>query len=533
MQLGRRLPAPPPLPVEPPGLWTLFAHQARHRPDAVAAVDDGCSLTYAQLHERALARAGALAGAGVAAGDAVAVYLPNGLDWMAAALAADRLGAVLVPVNVRFRAPEIAGLLASLRPKVVVTTDAFLTNPLRERLTSAIESVADEDVALPVVQVVGDGVLPAVSGDALPSRPPRAETDPFVVFWTSGSTGRPKGVVHTRALIGNVWNWVRSIGFGPQDRVLATRPFYYIAGACWNLFGVLATGGCVVVGKLFTDEEMATALIEQGVTIMSGGPAVFEALLARADFVAAAEAGLPVRRTIVGGAPLSRPLFERINAAFPAAPLVQTYGMTELRGYMMSTLPSDDVEVRFATVGGLLPGFEVQLRRPDGSRIETAGEIGQLYVRGEILADYTLDGRHVPAREADGWFATGDLLACRSDGNWVFHSREREIAKVRGESVSLSSVDLALAELPLIARAVTVAIPVEHGDRLEAVVELSAPASEDALLAAARERMAPFRVPARIWIKPPSLPWPTLPSGKISRVLVAESLASAPTWGSE
>jgi acyl-CoA synthetase (AMP-forming)/AMP-acid ligase II len=280
----------------------------------------------------------------------------------------------------------------------------------------------------------------------------------------------------------------------------------------------------VIAGKLFTPAEMAAALATEQVTVMSGSPAVWETLLDSSEFAGVEPSQLHVCRAIVGGAPLSRRLFEAIRARFPAAPLIQTYGMTELRGYMMTTVPEDTEDVRFATVGGLLPGFETELRAGDGARITAPDTPGELYVRGEILQDYTLDGQAVPARGDDGWFATGDLLSCRADGNWVFHTRLREIAKVRGESVSLSSVDLALAELPGVVRAVTVAFPVEHGDRLEAVVEVAQSSTAAEILAAARDHMAPFRVPARIWIKSPTRPWPTLPSGKISRSMVAEQL---------
>ncbi len=522
----RVLSAPPP--PAAPTLPALFEYQRDRRPDAPAIVDDGRTWTYDELGQRARAWAGALAAAGVRPGDTVALLCPNGVDWATGALAAVWLGAVLAPVNVRFRVPEIADLLSSLRPRAVITAPMFLTNPLLERLGQAMDEVfaADRSAAPAVFQPADlDHAAAAPAGAAAVSG-----IGPLVVFWTSGSTGRPKGVLHGSSLIGNVWNWVSLIGYGPSDRVLATRPFYYIAGACWNLFGVLATGGCVIAGKLFTPAEMATALAAEQVTVMSGSPAVWEALLDSPEFAAVEPGRLHVRRAIVGGAPLSRRLFETIRARFPAAPLVQTYGMTELRGYMMTTVPEDTEDVRFGTVGGLLPGFETELRAADGARITAPDTPGELYVRGEILQDYTLDGQAVPARGDDGWFATGDQLSCRGDGNWVFHTRLREIAKVRGESVSLSSVDLALAELPDVVRAVTVAFPVEHGDRLEAVVEVAQSSTAAEILAAARDHMAPFRVPARIWIKSPAQPWPTLPSGKISRSMVAQQLiATEPT----
>jgi len=519
-------PPPPPAAMTLP---SLFEYQRELRPDATAVVDDGRAWTYDQLGERGRAWAGALAAVGVRPGDVVAVFLPNGADWAAAALAAAWLGAVLAPVNVRFRVPEIASLLGSLRPRAVITASAFLTNPLLERLHQAIGAVfSAERSGVPAILLAAD----------LDSRAARSagaaavsETDPLVVFWTSGSTGRPKGVLHGSSLIRNVWNWVSLMGYGSADRVLATRPFYYIAGACWNLFGVLATGGCVIAGKLFTPAETAAALVAERVTVMSGGPAVYEALLDSPEFAGVQPGQLHVRRVIVGGAPLSRRLFDSISARFPAAPVVQTYGMTELRGYMLSTVPGDAEDVRFGTVGRLLPGFETELRAADGTRISAPDVPGELYVRGEILQDYTLDGHAVPARGDDGWFATGDMLSCRGDGNWVFHARFREIAKVRGESVSLSSVDLALAELPNVVRAVTVAFPVEHGDRLEAVVEVAQPSTAAEIMAAARDHMAPFRVPARIWIKSPALPWPTLPSGKISRSMVAEQFISTEPIG--
>lgn len=524
-------------------LFGLFQAQVRERPAAVAVVQGDHTWTYAELDHWSAAVAGTMAGAGVREGGRVLVVLPNCVELVVALLASARLGALTVPINVRYRPVELRAMVESLRPDCTVFAESFLTNPIADRLAEATADAGAE--ALGRLRLLVDGTrpwaapFPAQDAD-VPEHAVAAQREdtPLICYWTSGTTGDPKGVVHDQRLVRNVWHWTADVmGYTHEDVLVSTRPFYYISGSCWSMLGSLIHGATLVIAQRFDAEELLDLLAGQGATVMLGGQSLYYTLLDSPLFPRYRDR-FRLRTGFFGGTSVKPDFVATVKEQFGMPSLVQVYGMTELLGFATSTLRTDSDEVATNTVGRPLPGFELSLRALDdtGTVITEADRRGELWVRGNVLAGYLRDGAVTDACDEDGWFATSDVLSRGADGNWTFHSRIRDMVKVRGENVLLSEVDDALDNVPGVRRGVAFGLE-DHGGRdfhVEAMVETdgSRELTADEVVAYCRSHLAPHKVPAAVWFLPPGTDWPATVSGKVQRRELAVIAAGQRATGS-
>lgn len=516
----------------PVTLGALFAASRARFPDHPAVIQGERAWTYAELDTWSATLAHRLRALGVRKGARVGIYLPNSVQWAVAALAAARLGAVILPINLRYRPDELRRLLEGAQPSAVVLSEQFLTNPCADRLEEALPGLSDgrRGAEAPQMLMIDNPrswaePFPEADASAPPIEEDVREQDPLVVFWTSGTTGEPKGVVHAHTALRNVWNWTSMIGYGPDEVVLTVRPYYYIAGSFWSLFGPLLHGAAIVIAQRLSADEMLPLMARHGVTVMLGGPTVYEALLEH-PLLDELRPRLRLRRGSFGGGAPGPGFVRRVKERLGLPTLVQVYGMTELQGFTTSTRPDDPDEVADQTVGRPLPGFEFRLRDEEGRDVPD-GVPGELLARGNTLLGYFLEGTISPGVDADGWFATGDMLVRRPDGNYVFHSRVRDVAKVRGENVALAEIDAVLSTIPGVGRALAIAVPdPREGSLIKAVVSPTpgASLSEEAITAACRARLAPFKVPRSVMLVDPGFDWPATITGKLQRERVRQML---------
>jgi fatty-acyl-CoA synthase len=512
-------------------LSAVALQNARLAPDATAVIDGTRTLTHAQLWAWAATIADELQARGVGPGQRVGLLTPNCAEWIVTVIAAEAIGALTVPLNVRSRPDELRIALDEAKPSLLVLADSFLTNPIADRLEVAL-AVAGDNVPAGFLLIGGNRgwaddfpqARPgATTSDDTRPRIPARESLPLICYWTSGTTGAPKGIAHSNRLLQNVWNWTSMVGYSSGDTLVTTRPFYYISGSCWSLFASLLHRATLVIGSRFTPEEIFGLLVRHGGTIMTGGTALYEQLL-RTDELRQARDQLRLRGGFFGGTVVRSGFVDDIKAAFGLQWLVQTYGMTELQGFASSTSPGDASTVTETTVGTELPSFTFQLRDQEDTVITEPDVPGELWVRGpQLLAGYLRAGRLEQAVDDAGWFRTGDMLSRQQDGRWQFIARLRDVAKVKGENVALPLVDAVLNEAPGVARAITLIYVDEIGsERLEAVVE----PADDTLSAESvreycRQRLAPFKVPSRVTITSPGFEWPLTITGKVARHQVA------------
>ena len=420
------------------------AHLTPHRPALVA--DDAC-FSFAELDAAVDARARALQTRGVAAGDRVALLLPNGRAFVELVHAVPRLGARLVLLNTRLTRAELDF------------------------------QIQDAGVKLVVDQQLADQL--ADPGPPLPTRSFDLDA-PHTIIYTSGTTGRPKGCVLT---FGNHW-WsatgsVLNLGLAPEDRWLAVLPLFHVGGLSILLRGVIY-GIPVVVQPRF-DPASANAAIDDGATIVSVVATMLQRMLeARGDRPYPPH----FRCALLGGGPAPRPLLEL--AAAHGVPVVQTYGLTETASQVVTLAPEDALR-KLGSAGKPLMPTELRIDDPDP---DGAGEI---LVRGPNVTPGYLNQ---PANTHDGWLRTGDLGRLDDEGYLYVLDRRNDLVVSGGENVYPAEVEAALLAHPNVREAgvVGVADP-QWGQRVVAHVVAERPVTPDELSAFLRDRLAGHKLP--------------------------------------
>lgn len=501
---------------------------------------NGSPLSYDALAEEVRRAVAVLQGLGLAVGDRIAICLPNDVGWSVFTYACALLGLCVVPVNLRYRPNELAAVLQGSKACTLVTQARFLTNDFLDRLQTIaggrLGGDEQADIAtLPEMRhiLLIDGTRHAGTVDycarsaaadvtkidlpALAAR--RHGAEPMWMFWTSGSTSAPKGALLPQSAIAIVWQWTLLAGYRPDDRVLTSRPLFYIAGHYWTMLGPMLRGALSVVAAELTSAEMQRLCRQHGVTVLSGNPLMMKNLIEQPDFDR--EAFTRVRLGYFGGSSLTMQEMRVIRDAIGYEVLMQTYGMTELGGFATSTLPDDSIEVAYATCGYPFTGMEFRLLHAETDVDVPDGAVGVLLTRGQPLIDYV----NLPAAERakvftdDGWFRTGDLARFCADGRLEFCGRVKDLIKVGGENVTAIEIETLLMRHPDVVLAVVVGVTDSaRGEVPLAFVELREGATADsvAFLAWCKGCMAPYKVPADLhWVGPGG--WPMTASGKIAK----------------
>jgi O-succinylbenzoic acid--CoA ligase len=288
----------------PLGDW--LAHRAANAPTRAALVVAARTWSYAQLDAEATRMARQLAGVGVRSGDRVAMLLHNGSGAVVLTHAVLRLGATLVPLNVRLSEDELTWQITDSNPRVIIVEarTVSMTNRARHELAELITVSIDAAGA----KILGQATLGACDESDISLRLIHDPNDVLAIIYTSGTTGQPKGAMLT---VGNFW-WsavgsALNIGTQIDDRWLACMPLFHVGGLSIllraSIYGITA-----IVQDGFDADTVNRALDEQGVTIVSVVAVMLQRMLdARCDRPYPSS----LRCVLLGGGPAARPLLER------------------------------------------------------------------------------------------------------------------------------------------------------------------------------------------------------------------------------
>jgi malonyl-CoA/methylmalonyl-CoA synthetase len=451
----------------------------------------GASLSAAALADRSAEAAARLAAAGLGPGDRVVVSADASLDHVVAYVGVLRLGAVALPLNGAYRAPEIRHIVGDAEIAAAVTDDVERGRWISAAAPGAVVTPPDLS-GLPRAESTPHG-LDAVTGD-----------DPALLVYTSGTTGAPKGAVlrHANLLasaeaVTLAWRW------SPDDRLVLALPLFHMHGLGVGLHGTLTAGASAVLLPRFEPAEVL-ARIRTGGTMFFGVPTMWHRLAAAEG----AEALSRLRLGVSGSAPLAPDLHAAV-AARAGRPPLERYGMTET--VMLVSNPYDG-ERRPGSVGFPLPGVDVRL-----------GEGGEIEVRGpNVFAGYWRRPEATAGCFRDGWFRTGDLGAVDPDGYLRIVGRAKELIITGGYNVFPREVEEALLAHPGVVDAAVVGAPDdEWGERVCAFVVAEPGVSDDDLVDWCGTRLAAYKRPRR-WERVDEVPRNAL--GKVVRHALVERL---------
>ena len=422
----------------PPTVPVLLERNRRLHGDRHAVVTGDGAVTHAELDERSRVVAARLLADGVTPGERVALLAENGIDWVVAAVGVMRIGAVLVPLSTLLRGPELTAQIEVADVELVVATRLFKGRALLREAVDAAKAVASVRKVIALDDLVQDG---AVDPDPVASAEAAVDLDDeLVVLFTSGSRGTPKGVIHSHG------SAVRSIVAGltarcivEEDRLYLPMPLFWTGGFSSGLFTMLVAG-CTMLTEAEPEPARTLELLErERATQFRGWPDQAARLAAhpdrdRYDLSALRDASLPAllpaeRRPEPGARPI-------------------LFGMTESFGpYCADRLDRDLPVEKRGSCGHPFPGVEVQVTDPDSGRPVSAGEEGEIWLRGPSILR-GICGRPASAVfTPEGFLRTGDLARIDEDGYLWFAGRLDDMFKVSGATVYPSEVELSLIHI--------------------------------------------------------------------------------------
>ncbi|MEO8202833.1 MAG: AMP-binding protein [Betaproteobacteria bacterium] len=460
-------------------LAQVLAHHAAERPHAEALVTADVRLTYGELDALVRRTAAGLRALGIAKGDHVALLMGNDEKWLVLFYAAASIGAVTVPVNTRFKSAELAYCLAQADCKALFYASRFLNidyaamvAEVRPGLPKLLHALA-VDAGLPQADRGDD----AGEGDAV------GPDDPLLIQFTSGTTAYPKGVVLTHDnMLRNAWAAGSRFGVRPDDRYYNCRPFFHVGGSTLSALASLAFGACLVTLPSFEPGAVLKILESERCTLTSGNDTIFQMLMGHADFD-------PARLCLRGGWAAAGPqTMRRIIEVMGAKEICAAYGLSEASPNVVMSDWRDPEPLRVDGLAKPLDGVEVRIRD------------GEIQVRGwSVMRGYYNNPEQTAnAFTEDGWLRTGDLGSMTEDGRLRMVGRLKDVFRVGGENVAPAEVEEVLLAHPAVQTAQVIGVPdARLGEVACAYVVLrdGMQASEDELVAWARQRSANFRVP--------------------------------------
>jgi len=527
-------------------LGALIDEMAAVGPAAEAVVFRGERTTYAELRDRADALARAFLALGVRKDDRVAVLLPNRPEWLIAAIASAKIGAVTVAISTFSTPRELAWTLEHARPRVIVTMPAFRGHDYLSavygvcpELTRA-EPGAARCARLPELRAVvsiddrrHDGVYAwsdllaratDVRGSALAAAQAAVTAaDLCLILYTSGSTATPKGVMLAHGgVIANGFDIGERQHLTAADRVWLAVPLFWSFGSANALPAILTHGGALVLQESFEPGEALALLDGERCSVYYGMANMARAILEHPDRPRRRLAAMRTGLTI--GLPEDLAMtMEAVNAR----QLCNVYGATETYGNCAVTDADDPLERRLATQGRPLPGMAIRAVDPESGRTLAANEIGELRVKGWVTPGYYRDPEQTRAAfDAEGFFITGDLGALDADGRVRFRGRLKEMIKTGGINVAPLEVEGVLLSHPAVKQAYVVGIADRgKGEIAAAAIELheGASASVEALTAYCRERLAGYKVPVHIVFRKAE-EFPRTATGKVQKPRLREEM---------
>jgi malonyl-CoA/methylmalonyl-CoA synthetase len=481
-----------------------FSLRGRALEDALE-IDEGGgtrTLTFGEIDARSNRLARVLAARGLASGDRLAFCLPNRLAVIDLWLAALKLGAVIVPINVLYRAREIAHILGDAQPRAVVTTPDR-TGDFEGTAVWHVDDLAREmdaaDAHRPVVRL--------------------GAASPAALVYTSGTTGAAKGAVLTHGnFAANALALVTAWGITRADRYLAALPLFHVHGLgngvqCW-----LASGCHMRLVERFEHEKATSWFESYQPTLFFGVPTMYVRLLdTPADRARAI--GASMRLFVSGSAPLPAHVLDAFRERFGHV-ILERYGMTETLMNVSNPLIG---ERRPGTVGRPLPMTAVRILDEAGAPVPD-GTTGELWVKGpNVCAGYWNRPDATAAAFVDGWFRTGDLGTWSPDGYITLQGRRSDLIISGGFNIYPREVEEILTSLPGVREAAVVGMPDPvRGEVPVAYLVTDEGADVQALEGELRRQCASFKVP-RAFVRVDALPRTAL--GKVQKHLL-------PAWPS-
>src|SRR4051812_14426259 len=477
---------------------------ATNDPERVALRGAGQPWTYGKLRERAAAVAGRLRAAGIAPGDRILLVAPSVPEFAGVYYGIHAAGAVAVTANTMSTRPELEYVGGDAGVALVLGWHEVTPAP------------ADAAAALGVPYWALNADLADLTGDAPLAEPePRDDADNAVILYTSGTTGRPKGAQLTHGnLIACAEIFTEVLEVSTEDRMGTALPLFHVFGQAVVMGTALRAGASLSILARFDAADLLDLLRRDRLTMMSGVPTMWNALLHAPAGANDKEDFRTLRLAASGGAAMPAEVMNAFEERFGCV-ILEGYGLSETTG--AATFNGLHRERKASCVGIALPRCEVEVRGGDGAEVPT-GEVGEVHIRGPVVMKgyWNRPEATEEVLSPDGWLKTGDLGTQDADGDIRIVDRKKDLIIRGGYNVYPREVEEVLYEHPDVVEVAVVGVPDEHfGEEVAAVLALAPGATfePEAFRAWAKERLSAYKVPRLFQVVD------TLPKGPTGKIL--------------
>jgi long-chain acyl-CoA synthetase len=490
-------------------LGVILHESASDRPDHVAIRLNERDLSYAEVDRQARGIATALLERGIVPGQTVALLIPNVLEFTTAYFGILYAGFTVVPLNVLLSAPEITYHLQDSGAQLLIAHPFFA-----ESVTAGAEAAG-----VPVVWSSGEG---DDTLDAMAAQPPLADlhptlpTDTAVVLYTSGTTGKPKGaeLTHSNLFFNCSVVVPHLMPVEPDVIMFATLPLFHSFGQTCVQNAAIAVGGTVTMLPRFTPEDALKIMERDRVTVFTGVPTMYFALLYH-EFEREYDISA-LKYCMSGGAPMPVEIMKAFEEKYPVQ-ILEGYGLSET-----SPVASFNMQGRPRRPGSIgYPVWGTEMRVVDeNDRPLPDGEAGEICIRGHHVMKGYLN-RPDATKEAlrGGWFHSGDIGIRSPEGYYTIVDRKKDMILRGGFNVYPREVEEVLFGHESILEAAVIGIPdLEKGEEVKAIIVLApgAELSEEDVIAFCKERLAAYKYPRVVEFMD------TLPKGSTGKILKRE-----------
>ena len=482
--------------------------------DQVFLEDETTKISFDGFLEQCQHVAAALIERGIKTGDRIAIWSPNTIEWVIAAIGAQCAGAVLVTLNTRYKGSEAAYILQQSRAKLLFSVGYFLELDYPLQLKDEKIPALDAIVVFPGKQSSAaehtpwNAFLDSGSGLNEKSQAVVAERmasltgdDVSDILFTSGTTGNPKGVMTCHKQNLRAFSQFSDIlGLQKGDRYLVINPFFHSFGYKAGILACLLNGVTLLPHAVFDTEVVLARIAKDKISVLPGPPTLFQSLLAHPNLENYDISTL--KRATTGAAAIPIEMIKKMKSILGFETVITAYGLTESCGLVTMCRQGDSAEIIATTSGRAIPG--VELRCVDSNNNEVvAGEAGEIVFRGfnvmkgyfenQNATDETIDG--------NGWLHTGDIGIIDEKGNLKITDRLKDMFITGGFNCYPAEIEKMICSHEAISMCAVIGIPDERMGEVAMAFIICKPGknvSDQELSNWCREKMANYKVPRKI-----------------------------------
>jgi HIP---CoA ligase len=486
-------------------------------PDHELVVDGDTRLTFADVRAQAVDVARSLIAAGVEPGDRVALWAPNSVTWIVASFGVYAAGAVLVPLNTRYRGEEAGHILRTSGARLLLTVGDFLGTSYVQML----DGVQGLDALEETILLDGDGLVKFlerggdVDASVVDARIRALGPDDLSdIIFTSGTTGAPKGAMLGHgASVETYLSWSELVDLREGDRYLCVYPFFHTAGLKSGILACVLRGACIHPQPVFDVPVVLDIVGRERITMLPGPPTVFQTIINHPGLKSFDLSS--VRSSVTGAAVVPVETIRQMREVLGIKTVVTGYGMTETTGTISMCRHDDPPEVIAQTVGRPIPGVEVKI-----------ADDGEILVRGfNVMKGYFNNPEATAEAFEDGWLKTGDIGMFDDGGNLRITDRKKDMFIVGGFNAYPAEIEAVLLGHPSIAQVAVIGAPDDRMGEIGVAFVIpkeDATVDPDEVLAWAWERLAKFKL-SRVEIVDAL---PLNPTGKVMKFKLREQLTA-------